>query len=135
MVGYATLTFDSVRLTNAEKREMEDLFGIGEFGALRIQMIGIDHRHQDRGYGTALLEVIAGLARRLSRDVAVRFLLADANVRKVKWYEAQGFVANRAERERNRTDPERSVSMRLDLLDAFLDPEGEDRALLVAALE
>ena len=66
---------------------------------------------------------------------ALRFLLADANVRKVKWYEAQGFVVNRAERERKRTDPERSVSMRLDLLESFVDPEGEDRALLVAALE
>ena len=135
LVGYVTLTFDSVRLTNAEKREMEELFGIGEFGALRIQMIGIDHRHQGMGNGTALLEAIAGLARRLSCDVALRFLLADANVRKVSWYGAQGFVANRAERERNRTDPERSVSMRLDLLDAYLDPESEDRALLVAALE
>jgi ribosomal protein S18 acetylase RimI-like enzyme len=135
LVGYATLTFDSVRLTNAEKHEMEELFGIGEFGALRIQMIGIDHRYQGMGYGTALLEAIAGLARRLSRDVALRFLLADANVRKVKWYGAQGFVTNRAERERQRTDPERSVSMRLDLLDALVDPESEDRALLVAALE
>lgn len=93
LVGYVTLTFDSVRLTNAEKREMEELFGIGEFGALRIQMIGVDHHHQSKGYGTALLEGIAGLARRLSHDVALRFLLADANVRKVKWYEAQGFVA------------------------------------------
>lgn len=135
LVGYTTLTFDSVRLTNAEKRQMEELFGIGKFGALRIQMIGIDHRHQDRGYGTALLEAIAGLARRLSRDVALRFLLADANVRKVGWYEAHGFVANRAELERRRTDPERSVSMRLDLLEALRDPEAEDRALLVAALE
>ncbi|HEX5526061.1 MAG TPA: GNAT family N-acetyltransferase [Solirubrobacterales bacterium] len=135
LVGYATLTFDSVRLTNAEKREMEELFGIGEFGALRIQMIGVDRRHQGKGYGTALLEGIAGLARRLSREVALRFLLADANVRKVKWYEAQGFVVNRAERERRRTNPERSVSMRLDLLEALRDPEAEDRALLVAALE
>lgn len=135
LIGYATLTFDSVRLTNAEKREMEELFGIGEFGALRIQMIGIDHRHQSRGYGTTLLEAIAGLARGLARDVALRFLLGDANVRKVKWYEAHGFVANRAERERRRTDPKRSVSMRLDLLEALRDPEAEDRALLVAALE
>jgi GNAT superfamily N-acetyltransferase len=66
-------------------------------------MIGIDRRHQDEGFGTALLEAITGLAR--------------------------------AERERGRTDPTRSVSMRLDLLEALSDPEGEDRALLVAALE
>lgn len=135
LLGYATLTFDSVRLTNAEKSQMQDLLGIGEFGALRIQMIGVDHRHQGKGCGTALLEAITGLARKLSNDVALRFLLADANVRKVRWYGARGFVGNRAQRERGRINPERSLSMRLDLLEALADPEGEDRALLVAALE
>ena len=58
LLGYVTLTFDSVRLTNAEKRQMQDLLGIAEFGALRIQMIGIDRRHQGKGLGTALLEAI-----------------------------------------------------------------------------
>lgn len=135
LLGYATLTFDSVRLTNAEKRHMQDLLGIAEFGALRIQMIGIDRHWQGKGFGAALLEGITGLARQLSSDVALRFLLADANVRKFGWYRARGFVGNRAEQERGRTDPERSVSMRLDLLEALSDPEGEDRALLVAALE
>ena len=122
MVGYATLTFDSVRLTKTEKRRMEELIGIAEFGALRIQMIGVDPRHQGTHSGVALIEAITGLARRVRRDaVAVRFLLADANVRKLEWYEARGFVANRAERERerDRTDPERSVSMRLDLLESL----------------
>lgn len=119
LVGYATLTFDSVRLTNTERKRMEDLAGIAEFGALRIQMIGIDHRHQGDGYGLALLQGITGLARKLSEDVAVRFLLADANVRKVAWYESAGFVRNQAKREIDRLDPERSISMRLDLLEAL----------------
>ncbi len=124
IVGYATLTFDSVRLTNAEKKRMEDLAGIAEFGALRIQMIGIDHRHQGNGYGLALLQSATGLARKLSDDVAVRFLLADANVRKVEWYERAGFVRNQAKREIDRLDPERSISMRLDLLETL---RGEDQ--------
>jgi GNAT superfamily N-acetyltransferase len=124
LVGYATLTFDSVRLTNAEKKQMEDLIGVAQFGAVRIQMIGIDHRHQGTRCGTALLEAITGLARNLSEHVAVRFLLADANIRKVGWYEARGFVPNRADKERERTDPERSVSMRLDLLEALQGPGG-----------
>lgn len=121
LVGFATLTFDSVRLTNSEKRQMEDLVGIAEFGAVRIQMIGIDHRHQGNHHGIALLEGITGLARRLSQVVAVRFLLADANIHKVEWYEAAGFVRNQAKREAERTDPERSVSMRLDLLESLRD--------------
>jgi ribosomal protein S18 acetylase RimI-like enzyme len=134
LLGYATLTFDSVRLTNSEKRQMEDLAGIAEFGALRIQMIGVDHRCQKCGHGGIMLEGITGLARKLSADVAVRFLLADANIRKVDWYEAAGFVANNAEKERDRTDPERSVSMRLDLLEGLHgDQTDQTPAVEVAA--
>ena len=85
ILGYATLTLDSVRLTNTEKKKMESLVGIADFGAVRIQMIGVDHRHQRCGCGNELLEGITGLARRLSEHVAVRFILADANRRKVDW--------------------------------------------------
>jgi ribosomal protein S18 acetylase RimI-like enzyme len=118
IVGYSTLTFDSVRLTNTEKQRMEGI-GFSDFGALRIQMIGIDHRHQSSGHGGELLRSVTGLARKLSQDVAVRFLLADANVRKVGWYENAGFVPNQAKRYESRPDPERSISMRLDLLESL----------------
>ncbi|HET8863912.1 MAG TPA: GNAT family N-acetyltransferase [Solirubrobacterales bacterium] len=118
VVGYATLTFDSVRLTNMEKQRMEGI-GFSDFGALRIQMIGIDHRHQGSGHGSELLRSVTGLARKLSKDVAVRFLLADANVRKVAWYENAGFVRNQAKRYESRPDPDRSISMRLDLLESL----------------
>jgi ribosomal protein S18 acetylase RimI-like enzyme len=133
LLGYATLTFDSVRLTNSEKRQMEDLAGIAEFGALRIQMIGVDHRCQKCGHGGILLEGITGLARKLSADVAVRFLLADANIRKVGWYEGAGFVANKAEKERDRINPERSVSMRLDLLEGLRGHQADQTPAVEAA--
>jgi len=125
LIGYATLTFDSVRLTNSEKKKMEESIGIAQFGAIRIQMIGIDHRHQRTRCGSVLLEAITGLARKLSQDIAVRFLLADANVKRIGFYEAAGFVRNQAQREAERTDSERSVSMRLDLIDP---PNGPDIA-------
>ena len=127
-MGYATLTFDSVRLTNTEKKKMEDLISVSQFGAIRIQMIGVDHRHQRSPCGSALLEAITGLARKLSQDIAVRFILADANVRRIDFYEAAGFVRNQAKREAERTDPQRSVSMRLDLIDPPVpSPAGNQR--------
>lgn len=125
LVGYATLTFDSVRLTNSEKKKMEELIGIAQFGAIRIQMIGIDYRHQRTRCGSALLEAITGLARKLSQDIAVRFILADANVRRIDFYEGAGFVRNRAEREAER-NPGRSVSMRLDLINPPQHPDAGD---------
>jgi ribosomal protein S18 acetylase RimI-like enzyme len=118
LVGYATLTFDSIRLTNSEKQKFEDLAGIRQFGALRIQMIGVDTRHHGRGYGKLLLESITGVARQLRETVACRYILADANQRRVEWYESRGFVPNRARAEIERLEEGgRSVSMRFDLLD------------------
>lgn len=134
LLGYATLTLDSVRLTNSEKKRMEDV-DFADFGALRIQMIGVDHRHQKKGFGLDLLRGVTGLARRLSEDVAVRFLLADANVRMVGWYEAAGFVRNQAKKEIKRLNPQRSVSMRLDLLPALrgqADGDSDPAAAVVA---
>jgi ribosomal protein S18 acetylase RimI-like enzyme len=134
IVGYSTLTFDSVRLTNAEKRRMAGI-GFSDFGALRIQMIGVDHRHQCKGHGSEMLRSVTGLARKLSNDVAVRFLLADANVRKVAWYEKAGFVRNEAKMYEKRPDPSRSISMRLDLLKELrgADDEGSPAAAAAAA--
>lgn len=118
ILGYATLTLDSVRLTNSEKKKMESLVGIAEFGAVRIQMIGVDYRHQRCGCGNELLEGVTGVARKLAEHVAVRFILADANRRKVAWYENAGFVPNQARKEVQRLEKqERSISMRLDLAD------------------
>ena len=48
-------------------------------------MIGIDHRHQGSGHGHTLLR------------------------------ESAGFIRNMAQRETGRLDPDRSISMRLDL--------------------
>jgi ribosomal protein S18 acetylase RimI-like enzyme len=117
LLGYVTLTVDAVRLTKSEKQRMDDLTGIPEFGALRIQMIGVDHRHQGTHCGVDLLEATTGIAQGLSALLAVRYVLADANIKKVEWYEKAGFVRNRAKKYKERPDPERSVSMRLDLLE------------------
>lgn len=114
LVGYATLALDAVRLTNSEMRQFGADLGYSDFGAVRIQMIGVDSRLQGRGYGRALLEAVTERARRVSEAVPARFLLADANVRQVGWYERRGFVANRAKAERT-ANPERTISMRLDL--------------------
>jgi ribosomal protein S18 acetylase RimI-like enzyme len=133
LIGYATLTFDSVRLTKTEKQRMQDV-EFSDFGALRIQMIGVDYRHQRNGFGLDILRSITGLARKLSEDVAVRFLLADANVHKVDWYESAGFIRNQSEKETKRLKPERSVSMRLDLLEALRGSEKADSSSKAQAL-
>ncbi|NLT04690.1 MAG: hypothetical protein GXY03_00105 [Solirubrobacterales bacterium] len=114
LVGYVTLGLDKLRLTKGEMKKFGAELEFSDFGAIRIQMIGVDCRVQEGGYGKALLRYVTERARRVSTAVPARFLLADANIREVDWYRRRGFVPNLSERARSR-DPERTVSMRLDL--------------------
>jgi ribosomal protein S18 acetylase RimI-like enzyme len=113
IIGYVTLTLSEVRLTNTERRAFGDVPFSG-FGAVKIAMIGVDCEYQRSGYGAMILEAVTEISRRFEATVPARFLLADANVRQVKWYEARGFVPNEAKREKERGSG-RTVSMRLDL--------------------
>jgi hypothetical protein len=55
------------------------------------------------------------MAMTIADVIAVRFLLADANVRQQGWYESHGWVVNRAKKHTDAGD-EDTVSMRIDLL-------------------
>lgn len=92
VIGYTTLAIDSVRLTGSERRELGRP-DFPDFGAIRLAMLGVDHRHQTKGFGLLILRAVADMAKLIAEVVAVRFLLADANVRQQEWYERQGWVA------------------------------------------
>jgi GNAT superfamily N-acetyltransferase len=113
-LGYTTLAIDSIRLTASERNAL-DRPDFPDFGAIRLAMIGVDHRHQGRGFGQLILRAIADMAMTIADVIAVRFLLADANVRQQEWYERHGWIINNAQRYRDRSD-QHTVSMRLDLL-------------------
>ena len=121
VVGYTTLAIDSIRLTASERRAL-DRPDFPDFGAIRVAMIGVDQGAQGRGFGLLMLRAVADLAMNIGDVIAVRFLLADANVRQQGWYENRGWVLNRAkpyqhEPDENQDEPT-TVSMRLDLLAA-----------------
>lgn len=117
VIGYATLCFDTIRLTSGERDE----YGSPEFpdvSAVRIVMIGIDWRHAREGHGSLLLDYVTGLARSVAGSVAVRFLVADVNLLRKNWYEKHMFVPNRSQQEERKgmSEGERfTLSMRLDL--------------------
>ena len=114
ILGYTTLAIDSVRLTHSERRRLDNP-DFPDFGAIRLAMLGIDHRYQRRGFGTLILRAVADMAMTIADVIAVRFLLADANVRQREWYERHGWVLNRAEVYAESSEAT-TVSMRLDLL-------------------
>jgi ribosomal protein S18 acetylase RimI-like enzyme len=122
VLGYITLTLSHVRLTVGEKRAgaMQDAWG-ADFGALRIGMIGTDHRYAGQGVGYRLLQTAIDSAVVMSEAVSVRFIVADAVDTQREWYERQGFVPNRSQAEQDRLARVRentgvaATSMRLDL--------------------
>jgi GNAT superfamily N-acetyltransferase len=122
VLGYVTLTLSHVRLTTGEKRAggMQHAWG-ADFGALRIGMIGTDHRYAGRGFGHTLLQRAIQSAAEMSKEVSVRFIIADAVDTQRAWYDRQGFVPNRSQAEQDRLARVRentgvaATSMRLDL--------------------
>lgn len=116
VLGYTTLAVDSVRLTGGERRDLGRP-DFPDFGAIRLAMLGIDHRHQQKGYGVLILRAVADMAMTIADVIAVRFILADANVTQQEWYEKHGWVLNRAKPYQDSADGS-TVSMRFDVLPA-----------------
>lgn len=111
VVAYVSVSVDSVRLTDGEKKNHRVDFP--DFGALKIVMIGSDCRHKGNDYGKSLLKAVIGIAKDISDKAALRFVVADANNRAVGWYEEHGFLVNRATKQQSKD--ERTTSMRYDL--------------------
>ncbi|MDX6672114.1 MAG: Acetyltransferase domain [Solirubrobacteraceae bacterium] len=115
LLGYITVSLDSIRLTDGEKKALGRP-DFGDFGAVRIVMVGVDRRFVGRGYGGELVSAVVDFAGEIGEFVPVRFVVADANVRKQEWYEDRGFVVNRSKIENDPEDPSpETISMRLDL--------------------
>ena len=123
LLGYVTLALSQIKLTTGERRAGEALGEVrqGDFGAVRVAMIGVDNEFRGKGHGKALLDAAILHTARISREVSVRFLIADAVVAQADWYRRQGFAENRAKAEverlarvADRTGVS-AVSMRLDL--------------------
>jgi ribosomal protein S18 acetylase RimI-like enzyme len=123
LIGYVTLALTQIRLSGGEKKAGERLAAVRvpDFGAIRIAMIGVDRRFAGRGYGKLLMDTVIQHTAHMSRDVSVRFIVADAVNTQLAWYERQGFVENRSKSEQERLAgiAERTgvpaTSVRLDL--------------------
>jgi ribosomal protein S18 acetylase RimI-like enzyme len=122
LVGYVTLAPSQIRLTNSERRDsgLRDV-AVAAFGAVRIAMIGVDHRFAGRGYGHLLMQTTIRHTASMGEHVTIRFVIADAANTQLHWYERQGFVENRARAEVERVAASSEdlgspgTSMRLDL--------------------
>lgn len=122
LIGYFSLSADTVRLTIDEKSE-EDLSKV-EFMSLPAVKLGklainqsLSKEVQRKGYGSFVLDIVNTFAYELLKvGVACRFVTVDADIEyhpdTYKFYEKNGFVINQS-RKRKATD--KTISMRRDI--------------------
>ena len=122
LVGYFTLSADTVRLTTDEKSEVElENVQFMSLPAIKVGKLainkGLSEKVRRKGYGSLALEVANTYAYKvLETGVACRFLTVDADIEYDKdtpmFYEKNGFVYNLS---RKRKDSDKTVSMRRDI--------------------
>lgn len=122
LVGYFTLSADTVRLTADEKSEIDlDNVEFMSLPAIKVGKLavnkGLSGEAIQKGYGALAIEIANAYAYKvLEAGVACRFLTVDADIeydeRTPLFYEKNGFTYNLS-RKRKITD--RTVSMRRDI--------------------
>jgi hypothetical protein len=123
IIGYMTLSNDSIKLSDDEK----EIHGIDEipfrsFPALKIGQLAIDKRYKKitKGYGSFLIELSIAFAANLSEYGTIcRFITVDADTTSdteeksvVDFYIKNGFKLNE---EYNKDKRKKNKSMRLDI--------------------
>lgn len=122
LVGYFTLSTDTVRLTSDEKTAVElDAVQFMSLPAIKVGKLainkGLSLAAKQKGYGSLALEIANTFAFEvLEAGVACRFLTVDADIEYDDstpiFYEKNGFTYNLS---RKRKVSDRTVSMRRDI--------------------
>lgn len=112
MIGYFSLTCDSLPLDKKEKRKLIPYLkrGYPSYPALKIARMAIDKKYQKKGIGSYIIKIIVGNAWSLHRSgIACRFITVDAYIDAIKFYLKNGFIKNLIF---SKKEP---ISMRLDI--------------------
>lgn len=120
LIGYMTLSADSISLSNDEKSASKmDSVPFASIPALKVGKLAIssEEEYKKKGYGSFLLEMARAHAFRMNTlGIACRFITVDADVeynsKTVEFYEKNGFVYNKQNR---RKSAYKTISMRKDI--------------------
>ena len=125
LVGYFTLSADTIKLTPSEKGDtnLEDVPFMSlpaiKVGKLAINK-GLSERAKRKGYGSFAIEMAISKAYEvLKMGVACRFITVDADIEydpnTPMFYEKNGFVRNESIKTKNVS---KTISMRRDIFDS-----------------
>lgn len=122
LIGYFSLSADTVRLTEDEKIDTDlDQVDFMTLPAIKLGKLAINkslsEEVQQKGYGSFVLDIVNTYAfEMLSNGVACRFITVDADIEydpnTPEFYQKNGFIQNQS-RKRRATD--KTISMRRDI--------------------
>ena len=122
LIGYFTLSADTIKLTNSEKAEANlSEVSFMSLPAIKVGKLAINKKLskevQRKGYGSFALEMAMAKAYEvLKSGVACRFITVDADIEynpnTVEFYEKNGFVRNQLIKSKNANE---TISMRKDI--------------------
>jgi GNAT superfamily N-acetyltransferase len=121
VAGYVSVGVDGFKLSGRERKELGASYST--IGAVRIGMIGVDHRHHRGGHGTALLKTAIGLANKIAETIPTRFLIADVNPTAEAFYVRNDFVPMGSAAALQKNEETGTIGMRLDLFETVSEDE------------
>ncbi|MEK6982819.1 MAG: GNAT family N-acetyltransferase [Candidatus Micrarchaeota archaeon] len=113
VIGYFSLSSDSIRLDLGEKEPMsESKQRLGEYPAVKISRLAVHKDFSGRGVGTYLIKVAIGkITASIMKEIGCRFVTVDAYDQAVEFYIKLGFIPNLAKKRKT------GLSMRYDLIE------------------
>lgn len=122
LLAYMTLSADSLKLTNEEKKNHNlSMVPYVSIPALKIGKLAVNKKMSSevrrKGYGSFMLEIAQAIANEMNLlGVACRFITVDADIEYFSetpsFYVKNGFVENIMHKKRN---PSHTISMRKDI--------------------
>lgn len=124
LIGYFTLSADTIKLTESEKEESSlDSVSFMSLPAIKVGKLAINKKlsqqAQMKGYGSFALEMAMSKAYEvLKSGIACRFITVDADIEYYPntpvFYEKNGFVRNQSRKVKS---SDKTISMRKDIFD------------------
>jgi predicted N-acetyltransferase YhbS len=96
LVGYIALVADTLVLKSPERKRMDLGRAPKNVPAIKIGRLAVSTDWQERGIGSALIDLAYQRAVRARASVGCRLLTVDAYPAKEDWYSRRGFIRNKS---------------------------------------
>ena len=92
MVGFFTLTTDTITAKAVSKLDCVDDYKYAKYPAIKLARLAVDTRYEKQGIGTYMLFAAIGIALSISEHVGCRYITVDSKKESIGFYEKYNFA-------------------------------------------